>query len=137
MALLVTVLTMPACGTGAQQSSAAGPAQPSRSQSPLSAVQREAISPDPYFDFGFMVQITPQGFHPQQLVSPCCQAITWRNLTSAPIAIVFDALQVDSGPIPPGGTFVFTPKNVESIAYHARDNPAMAGAVQVNQNSES
>ncbi len=105
--------------------------------SPLSAYAREAASPDPYFDLGFTVHIRTAGFLPHQLVSPCCQPITWRNETGAPVIVAFDHLVVTSTPIPPGGTFVFTPKNVESITYHAAENPTMRGAVQVNPSTES
>jgi hypothetical protein len=98
---------------------------------------REAASPDPNFDYGFVVQITPKGFHPQWLVSGCCKPVTWRNLTGDTVSVVFDHQLVDSGPIAPGGTFVFTPHNVQSIAYHAGTNPSMIGVLQVNQTFES
>lgn len=98
---------------------------------------REAASPDPNFDFGYVVQITARGFHPQWLVSGCCRAVTWKNLTGAPVSVVFDHQLVDSGPIPPGGSFTFTPHNVQSIAYHAGGNPSMIGVLQVNQMFES
>jgi hypothetical protein len=98
---------------------------------------REAASPDPNFDYGFVVQITPSGFHPQWLVSGCCKPVTWRNLTGSPASVVFDHQLVDSGPIPPGGTFVFTPHNVQSIAYHSATSPSMIGVLQVNQTFES
>jgi hypothetical protein len=47
---------------------------------------------------------------------------------------MFNAVVGGSGqPIPPGGIYVFVPQNVESIAYHARENPKLTGAVQVSQ----
>jgi hypothetical protein len=101
------------------------------------AALREAANPDPNFDFGFVVQITPKGFHPQWLVSACCKAVTWKNLTGETVSVLFDHQLVDSGPIAPGATFVFTPHNVQSIAYHAGNNAAMIGVLQVNQTFES
>jgi hypothetical protein len=98
---------------------------------------REAQSPDPHFDYGFVVQITAQGFHPQWLVSGCCKPVTWENMTSSTASVVFDHQLVNSGPIPPGGKFVWTPPNVESVTYHAESDPAKTGALQVNQMFES
>lgn len=97
---------------------------------------REASNPDPSFDTGYVVQITPSGFHPTWLISPCCSAIVWLNLTNAPNSIVFDALGIQSGAIPSGGSFTFTPHNVESIAYHSIIYASMTGVVQVNQLAE-
>ncbi len=135
--LLLTACTSPASTErSAGPSTAATTATPSPS-SERSAAEREAESPDPNFDFGFTVQITADGFHPYQLVALCCQAITWKNLTDATQTVAFDHLLVTSGPIPPGGTWVFVPKNVESISYHAGTKPSMRGVVQVNQSFES
>jgi len=126
------VFALSACASGT--GSAANSAHPSAT--PLSQVAREAAHPDPNFDYGFTIQIAHDGFHPAWLVANCCQPITWRNLTASPVSVVFDAEQVDSGPIQPGQTFVFTPHQIQSIAYHAGNNPAMTGAVQVNQTWE-
>ena len=104
---------------------------------PLTGPSREAISPDSNFDFGYTVQITAKGFLPHWLVATCCQAITWQNLSGTTTSVVFDHLGVASGPIPPGGTFVFTPKNVESIAYHSGTDASAHAIVQVNQSTES
>ena len=137
-ALLWMGLALAGCSGDSSASTPPATATPQRpAQSPLASVEREAVSPDPYFDYGFTVQITAQSFRPQTLVAPCCQPITWRNLTTTTVTILFDALQVSSGPIAPGGTFVFTPKNVESIAYHSVDHPSINGLVQVNQTIES
>jgi hypothetical protein len=104
---------------------------------PLSGASREAISPDPNFDYGYTVHITAQGFLPHWLVATCCQPITWKNLTGTTASVVFDHLGVASGPIPPGGSFTFTPKNVESIAYHSGVDTSFHAVVQVNQSVES
>jgi hypothetical protein len=126
-AVAALVIALAACGSTA-------PATPSpASKSPAaSGLAREAANPDPNFDYGFTVQVTAGGVRPHWLVAACCQPITWKNLTTAPVSVVFDHLAINSGPVPPGGTFVFTPKNVESIAYHLAETPAVTGVVQVN-----
>jgi len=101
-----------------------------------SEISREATDPDPNFDYGYTVQITAGGYHPHWLVAACCQAITWRNMTRTNVEVIFSALLVTSGPIAPGGTWTYTPNNDESIAYQTKNDPAMAGIVQVNQTSE-
>ena len=117
----------PAAATPAAQHVTAAP-------TPIDQVQREAASPDPNFDYGFTVQITPGGFYPHVLVAACCQPITWHNLTAHATSVAFDVLLVTSPSIPPGGTWVYTPHNVESIAYHSGVDASVTGAVQVNQN---
>lgn len=107
-------------------------ATPSATSAP--GFDREATSPDPNFDTGFTVLITTAGFRPQTLVAPCCQAVTWKNTTNTALTVVFDHVVGGAGqPIPPGGSYVFVPQNVESITYHAGENRAMTGRVQVNQ----
>jgi len=104
------------------------------SATPATGFANEASHPDPNFDTGFTVLITGSGFQPGWLIAPCCQAVTWKNTTSSPVQVVFNTAIGGSGqPIPPGGIYVFVPQNIQSIAYHNRDKPAMKGVVQVNQ----
>lgn len=153
--VLTSLLLLTACSAAPHTATTAKPARaalpphtgadaqaevpPSASQSPLPPrlAPREAASPDPNFDYGFVVQITPAGFHPAWLLSGCCLPVTWRNLTDHAVSVVFDHKPISSGLIPPGGTFVFTPQHIESIAYHSGTDPAMTGVVQVNQTFES
>jgi hypothetical protein len=125
------------CGASDSVTTPAPPVVHSPTPKPLSGPSREAISPDPNFDYGYTVHITTQGFLPHWLVATCCQAITWQNLTGGTASVVFDHLGVASGPIPAGGSFTFTPKNVESIAYHSGLDTSVRAVVQVNQNVES
>jgi hypothetical protein len=97
---------------------------------------REASSPDPSFDYGFVIDITPGGFHPNWLIAGCCRPITWINLTSKPNTVVFTVELTHSPPIPPGGSWTFTPLHAESITYQSETFPSMTGAVQVNQTSD-
>lgn len=103
---------------------------------PSAATTREAHSPDPAFDYGFVVQITPTGFHPQTLVAACCMPIVWMNLTNRPNSVIFDVEPGGSGAIPAGGSWTFTPPNAEALAYHSGIYPSMTGAVQVNQTND-
>ena len=103
---------------------------------PTAATAREAQSPDPAFDYGFVVQITPEGFRPQVLVAACCAPIVWINLTDRPNTVAFDVESGRSGPIAPGQSWAFTPPNAESISYHSLTFPSMHGALQVNQTSD-
>jgi hypothetical protein len=144
-ALSLPALLLVACAGGTVQSTAVGtPSAPQRtaavqalptphvSATPLQ-FQREAANPDPNFDMGHAVHITARGFQPNVLVSPCCDAITFSNLSGKPVTVVFDVLPVDSGAIPPGGSWTFTPPNAESISYHSKDDPAMTAGMQVNE----
>jgi hypothetical protein len=97
---------------------------------------REAQSPDPAFDYGFVIDITPEGFHPNVLVSGCCEAVTWINLTDKPNTILFTVELTKSPAIPPGGSWTWTPPNGESVAYQSVTYPSMTGALQVNQTSD-
>lgn len=130
--VLAALLSLPACtGTGTPSQH---PAAVSQATAPAEA--REAASPDPNFDYGFTVLITSQGFHPHWLVAACCRPITWRNLTPAPVSVVFDHVPGGSGAISPGGGFTFTPGNVESISYHSGSDTSRRGVIQVNQSTE-
>jgi len=93
----------------------------------------EAVSPDPAFDYGFVIDITPTGFHPNVLVADCCHAVTWINLTDKANAVAFTVELTKSPLIPPGDSWTWTPPNVESVAYHSITYPSMIGVLQVNQ----
>jgi hypothetical protein len=103
---------------------------------PAGEPTREAQSPDPAFDYGFVIDITPAGFHPNVLVAACCQALTWINLTDKPNRVMFTVELTESPVIPPGGSWTWIPPNVESVAYASMTYPAMTGAIQVNQTSD-
>jgi hypothetical protein len=137
--LSAAVALAAACNSNvsASPTATAGHLTPSGSAATTPDPNRERDHPDPNFDFGFTIRITDQGFHPQWLVSLCCDAVTWINDTAEPVTVVFDHQEVRSGPIPPGGTFVWKPKNIQSVTYHASDDAAMRGTIQVNQTFES
>jgi hypothetical protein len=112
----------------------ATPGKPTPVPTSSTAFPVERAHPDPNYDTGFWIQITSTGFHPAWLVAPCCEAITWKNLTGTPVVVVFDHVLGGSvRAIAPGGTYIFVPLNVESITYHSGTNPSMKGRIQVNQ----
>ncbi len=138
-ALLAIAVLAAACTSGASANTPTSPpVRPTPSRSAGSPdPNRERDHPDPNFDFGFTIRITDQGFHPQWLVSLCCKPVTWINDTNAPVKVVFDHQSVRSGQIAPGGTFVWKPKNVQSVTYHDAADPSRHGIIQVNQSFES
>lgn len=96
----------------------------------------EAAKPDPAFDYGFVIDITPAGFHPNILVSACCNAVTWINLTDKPNRVLFTVELTESPVIPSGGSWTWIPPNGEAVAYQSVPYPTMTGAIQVNQTSD-
>lgn len=140
IALLVAVT---ACGSSATPSArntaraATAPAHvsavtPGPLPSALPATfNREAANPDPHYDFGLVVQITPDGFHPAELVAPCCMPVMWQNLTSVSQAIWFDAFAFGSGPIASGTAYTYTPKSALSLFYHSAADGSRTGVVDV------
>ena len=146
--LIAAVILLSACGSASDPSTpTAAPVSTPLPTPPLAAPTPRATSstgypaeqthPDPNYDTGFWIQITTTGFKPAWLVAPCCQAITWKNFTNLPVTVVFDhVLGGSQTPIPPGGTYIFTPLNVESITYHSGTNPSLNGRISVNQLAE-
>ncbi|HEX4578486.1 MAG TPA: hypothetical protein VH498_00640 [Candidatus Dormibacteraeota bacterium] len=141
LVLSALVACSSASPTGSSSPAGAAPTQPLPAATPSATSSTgfpaEAASPGAAADTGFTVWITSSGFRPAILIAPCCGAITWKNKTSASVAVVFDAVAGGSrGAIPPGGIYVFVPHNVESIAYHSGSDPKVTGQVQVNQLAE-
>jgi hypothetical protein len=89
-----------------------------------------ACTMDPNFDYGQTICVTATGVKPRWLVSRQNTPITWRNETSTPLSITFVAGHLHSGPIPPHGTWSYTPKYPLSLAYHVSTGPGL-GRIQV------
>ena len=108
-------------GDGGNSSTGSGAsAQPTSGLTPSpSPDATAACSQDPDFDYGQVACITATGVQPRVLVTIVGRQVTWRNETSAPQTISFVAFAAHSGPIPPGGTWSYTPKLPLSIAYRA------------------
>lgn len=109
-------------GSGAHQSSGA-----TSSPSPNAT---GACTMDPNFDYGQTVCITAKGVKPNWLVSLQDKTITWQNETSEPVSVTFVGFNVKSGPIPPHGTWSYTPTLPLSYAYHVSSGGRL-GRVQV------
>jgi hypothetical protein len=105
--LLVAALVAGGCGGGS--------AGPSLGGSPPTPA---AHTIDPNFDTGQTVLLTAHGVRPKWLVSFLKKPVVFRNTSSTTKRVVFDHMAVDSGPIAPGGVFVFRPKLPASLTYH-------------------
>lgn len=139
--ILLTGCAAPAAGTPSPSAAAAGTSVPGAVSPEPASLQpdpalREAQSPGPDFDYGYVVDITPTGLRPKTLLSGCCKPVTWKNLTGQTVSIVFDHQLVDSGPIAAGSAWVFTPHNAESVLYHTGQGPPLQGALQVQQTTD-
>jgi hypothetical protein len=86
------------------------------------------------FAKGQVVCITDDGVEPRLLVAIVGNTITWRNETSEPQTVTFVAFDTHSGPIPPGGTWSYTPKLPLSLAYRVSTTERL-GQIQVLEKS--
>ena len=148
--LAVLLLSLNACAASSPASSPSTAASPTGSSAaglqavtagPLPSVvpslfAHEATHPDPAFDMGYVVQITTAGFHPNQLVVPFGQPVIFENLTNQPNQIEFIALKVKVGPVPPGGSALYSPLHPVTLAYQSLSYPSMSGSLLVTPTSE-
>jgi hypothetical protein len=72
-----------------------------------------------YIGAGQQVLIEPDGFWPQTLYTNMAVAVVWTNETKVPQKVVLDHIPVESGEIPPGGQFVWSPHFGGSYTYHS------------------
>jgi hypothetical protein len=96
---------------------------------------REAATAAPAADFGHTVHVTSAGIQPQSLISSCCAPVVFKNETGAPVSIVFFVGNRDSGPIPPGASWSWTPPNPESVGYHLGGDTTKTGHLQIESPS--
>jgi hypothetical protein len=82
---------------------------------------------------GHCILITNTGFEPNTLVAPMGIDITWTNTSAKPVSVVFTNYYkpLDSGPIPPGGTWKFHAGELASIIYHAPQIPRSRSQLQI------
>jgi hypothetical protein len=114
LVLMVALAALLAGGCGGAGSGAAN--------APVSSVSH---SIDPNFDTGQTVLLTANSPRPLWLVSLVGKPVIFRNSSSTTKRVVFDHAAIDSGPIPPGGTFTWRPTLPLSYTYqvghvHAR-----------------
>lgn len=88
-----------------------------------------------YFDAGQTVLITDSGLRPRTLICAAGRPVVWKNTTRHSERVIFDHQPVRSRPIPPGGTFSFTPVGAVSVLYHSSSNPRMEAQLQAQQGS--
>lgn len=138
--LAAALAVLPGCGASSSSSSPqTGSGAPSAaSTSPGAAASTSYYAKDrgnAQFAMGTTVVITRSGFQPQQLLAPVGYAIVWKNLSGSTQSVHLDNFgsRVDSGPIPPGGSWSFNPKAQLSIVYHSTYHPRFHGQLQVQQ----
>jgi len=107
LACAVALAALLAGGCGGGGSGAAGP--------PASSASHTI---DPNFDTGQTVLVTAHSARPLWLVSLVGTRVTFRNVSQTTKRVVFDHAAVNSGPIPPGGTFTWRPALPLSYTYH-------------------
>jgi hypothetical protein len=61
--------------------------------------------------------ITANGCMPQTLEANVSYPVVWTNLSGKPQRVVFQHFAVDSGTIPPGGTFTWSSGNALTLGY--------------------
>ena len=99
----------------------------------LAPLPRDSTRPvDPNFDRGQSVEITASTVIPKQLIAAAGFPVVWINHSGRTQDIHFDNVEnVDSGPIPPGGTWSYVTNVTISIVYHSTVDPGIKGAVQM------
>lgn len=87
---------------------------------PTTTAPSEGGNPIPSgFAAGQDILITSSGFEPQTLEANVSAPVVWVNETTQPQRIIFDGFSVDSGTIPPGGSFTWSSTNAVAIGYHS------------------
>ena len=83
------------------------------------------------FASGQEVAITTSGFEPQRLYCAIGHAVVWTNVTKVDQQVILNDGQIHSGPIPPGGEFVWKPDYPIGIGYHSATGAQGVLTVQV------
>jgi len=90
-------------------------------------------TPAPATPASVSVSIQSFAFGPSTLNIKKGTKVTWTNNDSVPHTVTSDSGSLlNSGTIPPGGSFSFTFTNTGSTGYHCTVHPMMKGSVVVN-----
>jgi YVTN family beta-propeller protein len=79
---------------------------------------------------GQSVRISGFAFTPASLTVAPGQTVTWTNADSVPHTVTADGGAWDSGRLPPGASFSFTPARPGTYAYHCAIHPFMRAVVE-------
>lgn len=80
----------------------------------------------------YKVSILSTQFDPASITMLVNYKLTWTNMdTDAHSIVSDDGLSFNSGPIPAGAAFSFTPSVTGTFAYHCGIHPAVQGTVNV------
>lgn len=131
-----TPITAPASGPQPAPSTGGGTVAPAPSVDPLTLpgaydVPETTLGSDPFTGVGQVVTITDDSVQPLGLIAVVGNPLIWRNATAEPQTVVLDNAEGSSGPIPPGGTWSYTPLGTVSIVYHVERDTQTQGQVQV------
>jgi hypothetical protein len=107
--------TTPSTGVPAKIGFGSGSVGPADPTTTLPNERGRAIAPD--FGAGQNIIISPTGFEPATLEASVAAPVVWTNLSGKPQRIVFTNFSVDSGTIPPGGTFTWSTPDAVSTTY--------------------
>jgi plastocyanin len=133
--LRTLLLLVAACAAGCSSSSATGSGSNGSGSAGSTAPPPGTVLGGGHFTIGKKVSITSTGFDPQVLYTPIGSTVTWTNRSDGPQSVHFDnwdpTQPVDSGSIPPGGTWKFTFKTTGSVVYHSTQNPSFRATVQI------
>jgi plastocyanin len=78
------------------------------------------------------VRIRDFAYRPRYITGVAGDTVGWRNVGAVDHTVTSDAGLFDSGPIPPGGTFLWTPPGAGMWTYRCTIHPTMRGAIAFN-----
>jgi hypothetical protein len=85
---------------------------------PTTTLPTNLGNPNPALAAGQNVLINSSGCQPQTLEANVSSPVVWTNLSGKPQRVIFVNFPVDSGTIPPGGTFTWSTKDAVTMGYH-------------------
>jgi hypothetical protein len=128
----LSVLALVACTRSAAAPPGDGGSAATRAPRASSAAPSTTRPIDPNFDFGQRIVIGRTAVRPLWLVSQVHRPVVFQNRSRSRQVLVFDNYgTLRSPPIPPGGSWSFTPTTPVSIVYHSATNPRISGKIQV------
>jgi hypothetical protein len=131
---LALVVATSACGSSAG-AKATAPTKPATTPTTLKKENK-------YYDSGNVVTITANAFEPRVLIATVKVPIHFLNHTKAVVKVQFDHSRdaagqlIHSSPIPPGGSWSYTPQTWESATYHAVERHSLRGQIQIQPPAE-
>jgi hypothetical protein len=100
---------------------------------PSASHPRESVTagPDPSFDLGQDIVVSPSGVAPAWLVARVGTPIVFRNETSGIVTVTFADVDASSGPIAAGGIWSYEYPSIISLTYRVTGAVDATGSIQV------